>query len=387
MDSNDAWKMQSSSLARRSFLLNGVVPPPDLLSPKIVDSWKRCQFLGVSNNQRPCLDPISTQEIRLRSERDHTLIAASAVELRHLSDALLQTGHVVLSVDDQGFIVAAGGDIAGSGPILRRARAGVNVGEHNLGTTAPSVAFIEREPIAIQRAEHFLSSMQLFECVAAPVLLPNGDAIGTLCISTDTRPLLPGLMELLQNTMKRIERRLMQSVRSAGLLRIHPHPDCLGSSLEGLIALGEAGQIVGLNSLAAQFLGVDQSAAIGAPIERLLHGSASAQNARAPLMLQSQTGLRLFARLEGKAVYPSPVVQRESSVPPTTAETASIVAESFTGQELKVLRHLEAGLSNKQIGVALFISQNTVKYHLKNIFSKLHVKSRLEAIAKARRLI
>ena len=41
-------------------------------------------------------------------------------------------------------------------------------------------------------------------------------------------------------------------------------------------------------------------------------------------------------------------------------------------------------MSNDQIAAAMFVTRDTVKYHLKNIYAKLGVKSRLEAIRAVR---
>jgi LuxR family maltose regulon positive regulatory protein len=55
-------------------------------------------------------------------------------------------------------------------------------------------------------------------------------------------------------------------------------------------------------------------------------------------------------------------------------------------RELEVLRLVARGLSNRQIAEALFVTLGTVKKHLNKIFSKLQVKNRTQAVARAREL-
>jgi LuxR family maltose regulon positive regulatory protein len=51
-----------------------------------------------------------------------------------------------------------------------------------------------------------------------------------------------------------------------------------------------------------------------------------------------------------------------------------------------VLRLIAQGLSNSEIGARLFLALSTVKGHNQNIFEKLQVQRRTEAIARAREL-
>jgi two-component system NarL family response regulator len=53
---------------------------------------------------------------------------------------------------------------------------------------------------------------------------------------------------------------------------------------------------------------------------------------------------------------------------------------SLTDRELEVLRLAADGLTNRQIGRRLQISENTVKNHIRNILEKLHLHSRMEAV-------
>lgn len=57
----------------------------------------------------------------------------------------------------------------------------------------------------------------------------------------------------------------------------------------------------------------------------------------------------------------------------------------LSARELEVLRSIAEGLGNKQVGSRLGISVHTVKNHLANIYSKLEVQSRVEAIVWAQR--
>lgn len=56
----------------------------------------------------------------------------------------------------------------------------------------------------------------------------------------------------------------------------------------------------------------------------------------------------------------------------------------LTDRERSVLRLLSAGLSNKEIGRKLDLSNNTVKFHLRNIYAKLNVTTRTAAVTMAR---
>lgn len=60
--------------------------------------------------------------------------------------------------------------------------------------------------------------------------------------------------------------------------------------------------------------------------------------------------------------------------------------EHLTERESDVLRLVAQGLTNKQIALALAISEHTVKFHVSSIYSKLGVSNRTEAVRKGARL-
>ncbi|HEU4965191.1 MAG TPA: response regulator transcription factor [Bacilli bacterium] len=57
--------------------------------------------------------------------------------------------------------------------------------------------------------------------------------------------------------------------------------------------------------------------------------------------------------------------------------------DPLSQRELEVLRELSTGASNKEIAGKLFISENTVRNHIRNILDKLHLQNRVQAAAYA----
>lgn len=62
------------------------------------------------------------------------------------------------------------------------------------------------------------------------------------------------------------------------------------------------------------------------------------------------------------------------------------LVDPLSDREIEVLRLMAAGLRHKEIGEQLVISLNTVRHHTRNIYGRLNVNSRAQAIAKAREL-
>ncbi len=64
-------------------------------------------------------------------------------------------------------------------------------------------------------------------------------------------------------------------------------------------------------------------------------------------------------------------------------EKQQIVPPRLTDREMEVLTLVAQGLNNRDIAKQLFISENTVKNHVRNILEKLHLHSRMEAVVYA----
>jgi LuxR family maltose regulon positive regulatory protein len=79
------------------------------------------------------------------------------------------------------------------------------------------------------------------------------------------------------------------------------------------------------------------------------------------------------------------VQTRPEGIDRTTHPAARLV-EPLTGRELQVLSLMVDGLTYNEIAGQLTVSLNTVRTHVKNIYGKLRVHRRSQAIAKARKL-
>ena len=78
-------------------------------------------------------------------------------------------------------------------------------------------------------------------------------------------------------------------------------------------------------------------------------------------------GIEAFAQRARRELHATGEIARKRTV-----ETSS----QLTAQEAQVARLARDGLSNPEIGTRLFISANTVAYHLRKVFTKLGITSR-----------
>jgi ATP/maltotriose-dependent transcriptional regulator MalT len=142
-----------------------------------------------------------------------------------------------------------------------------------------------------------------------------------------------------------------------------------GASMQALTTLGRALALAEPEGYVRLF--VDE----GAPMVALLGKLLEAQRTRPPASLQHVSSAYLLQLLAAAGV----------AVPAADAAPQPLI-EPLSDRELEVLRLLAAGLESPEIARELIISVSTARTHIKNIYGKLGVHGRIQAIERARAL-
>jgi DNA-binding CsgD family transcriptional regulator len=99
------------------------------------------------------------------------------------------------------------------------------------------------------------------------------------------------------------------------------------------------------------------------------------------------TGLGIWLAIKlARPRWKTVIVEKEVYVKAGTINEKELARLGLSARELEVLRLMAEGLSNQEIAAQLFVSLNTIKTHSTNIFEKLDVRRRTQAVDKARKL-
>jgi len=120
----------------------------------------------------------------------------------------------------------------------------------------------------------------------------------------------------------------------------------------------------------------------GPPLAALLHEA----NTRGILPAYTNHLLAAFALPNSESPIPNSELRTPHSPTSAIRNPKSEILEPLSDRELEVLRLIAGGLTNSQIAARLYLTLNTVKAHTRNIYGKLDVHTRTQAVARARDL-
>jgi LuxR family transcriptional regulator, maltose regulon positive regulatory protein len=103
-------------------------------------------------------------------------------------------------------------------------------------------------------------------------------------------------------------------------------------------------------------------------------------------LLSEAAGRGIAPEFSRRLLAAFPNVASTQPTSPASAVPEDGLVEPLSEREVEVLQLIAEGLSNPAIAARLYLSQNTVKAHTRNIYGKLGVNSRTQAVARARAL-
>ena len=370
-------------------------PPVDLpdLEP-VRASWQRSAQryrIAQGSPQAPCI--LTAQELSVSRAPVDELVGIAAEENDRLFAAVSKVGYALLFTASDGVVVDVRGE---PGRIQQFKYWGIWQGgiwaESVEGTNGIGTCIAEKVPVTVHCSHHFRARHAMLSCCGAPVFDPNQNLVAVVDVSSYE----PKISEhshalafaLTVEAARSIEERLFRHVhRSAWILSAiaptHSQPM--------LLAVENDERVVGADRHARAGLAISgQQLAAGLSLWRFFDRSLSlfvAKGGDRSAMLK-----RLGDPTPWRVVCTPPLPRKVAPLDlrprmrrSTDIRTASS-GSALTGRERSILQLVAQGHSNKEIGRALVISPETVKTHLENVYGKLAVQRRAQAIARAKDL-
>lgn len=330
--------------AREQMVGHGEVPEGILPEP-IQRSWERCIETGLAVDLRPEVEPAALSQLSELRERNSRLLTQAQPEMESLYSHIAGTQSMVILSDADGTIIHALGDREFMSKAQRVAlQPGVSWREDVSGTNAIGTALVEKNPIFVMGAEHYLEENAFLNCSASPILDPHGSVIGVLDLSGDHRQPREHTMALVRMSALMIENRLFNSNFATDVtIRFHTRPEFIGTLWEGIAVFSPDGKLLAINRTGAFQLGLDEHKVAGVEFDSLFDLSLTKflDIARCSLSSHNKLVLKNGLRLHVKADPGMHTLATAISMPSTSYEKP--VIKSQDSSATAALNHLDTG--------------------------------------------
>ena len=273
---------------------------------RITQSWIRC-LNEYELDPGACTEPevVSTSELKDRQERLADLQAVAKVEMANLYQQLAGSGYAIILTDRDGVLLNYFGD-----PAFTHAasKTGLMPGalwtERVQGTNGMGTCLFERRPLTVHQDEHYLSRNISLSCAAAPIFDHEGELVGVLDASGESRLAQQHTLALVSMSVQMIENRVfLHQFRHEYIVRFHNRPEFVGTLSEGAIALSITGKVLAATRCALFQLGLRcRSEIVGRDISELFNVTfcglvdSSIRKAFHPVpIFETRSGARFFA--------------------------------------------------------------------------------------------
>ncbi|HZF14335.1 MAG TPA: LuxR C-terminal-related transcriptional regulator [Steroidobacteraceae bacterium] len=365
---------------------------PDLEPVRV--SWQRsAERYRIAQGSREAPWILTAQELSASRAPVDELIGIAAHENDRLFAAVGKVGYALLFTAADGVVV----DVRGEPARIQQFKDwGIWQGgvwaESVEGTNGIGTCIAEKAPVTIHRSHHFRARHSMLSCCGAPVFDPNQNLVAVVDVSS-YEPQVSDHSHALAFALtvaaaRAIEERLFRHVHRRAWILSAIAPT---RSQPILLAIENDERVVGADRHARAALDInDQQLAAGLSLWRFFYRSPSLFASKGGDGFAKLTRLGdpapwhvvLTAPLPPRAIALDlrPRVRRSRDIP------AAGGAPTLTARERGILELVAQGGSNKEIGRTLGISPETVKTHLENVYGKLAVGHRAQAIARAKDL-
>lgn len=303
--------------ARDHFFSQGKVPS-GLISEAIVRSWERSSSNDLSTDKA---SRYTGEQLKDRLEQSKDLLRHSLPVMENLYEQIIRTSSMVLLTDAAGVVLHSIGD---NSFVNRASKVSLKPGgiwdEEVRGTNAIGTALMERAPMVVHSAEHFVTAHHFLTCSASPIFDPHGQVLGVLDVSTDCRAQQQHTMALVRISAQQIENQLFSSDFGDQLqLHFHTRPEFVGTLYEAIAVFSPEGLMQAANRSALLHLGIDRyetekqniSDLFETSLENLLrYTGSSIQPVR---KLRTSNGMEVYCRVK----YDQSRVTRSLILPPS----------------------------------------------------------------------
>jgi transcriptional regulator of acetoin/glycerol metabolism len=349
-----------------------------LLREEIIASWERCVLAGLKPDRF---------DVPYEADVDNhgRLSWAAESVIDGVGNDLEGTRIGLLLTDQRGQVVdRRAGDLLTVSLLDRIQLApGFVYGEEQIGTNAIGTAITRRGPAQVEGHEHFADALTRLACAAVPVTDPaTARVIGVVdltCAAEDASPLM---LPLVKRAAWEIEQRLLaDSSLDERILQEH-FLRARRTSRGPVLALNQRTMLV--NGAATGIVEPGDRELLWDTVQR---GLVSGQPESSLLSLASGRSITIRSeplldgtRLVGALVRLGTATARTRGAPErgTSASTAAYGWSSLTATELAVAEQVAQGLTNREAAARLYLSPHTIDFHLRQVFRKLDVRSRVE---------
>jgi DNA-binding CsgD family transcriptional regulator len=352
----------------------------DSVRPEIAASWQRSMACDLHPDRF---------EVPFEPEpnTDDRLVRAARPVLAHLVEDLESVTMSLLLSDRHGHIVDR---LVGDTRLLARLDGimlapGFLYGEGQVGTNAIGTALEQRAPSMVMGSEHFADELTQMACAAAPIVDPTtGSVLGAIDLTCTVEGSHSLMLAMAKRSAREIEQRLVSANPAADRVLLERFLRARRGARGALVAINRNAMYT--NAPAARLVRDVDHAMLWD-----LVSSALFDQRRAELELPVPPGGSSVVWCETIAEGGNPIGALLRFLPGLPVATGShrggpghrrhhpkLGWESLTGTERSVADLVAEGRTNREIAASMFLSPHTVGYHLRHIFGKLGIDSRVE---------